>query len=233
VALFILLLAGTVPILDFKLVLGYVVLGLSYYGLLLFEYRQYKKNPRNSLEVYIAKQLAMLALVCSVVRLAAPFGAHAAFLNAGVQSLFLPFANVKQWWILHYQRALLVSLGYLFLIDGGTRIVRGILAKFPGVFDRAMASLGSKVRKNTRAEHIDTERENAGEWIGILERLVVLTFVFTDSFAAIAFALTAKSIARFKELENKDFAEYYLLGTSASVAIALMVGMIIRLVGGI
>ena len=39
-------------------------------------------------------------------------------------------------------------------------------------------------------------------------------------------------IARFRELENKSFAEYYLLGTVGSIAVAILAGMIVKFVGG-
>jgi hypothetical protein len=60
-----------------------------------------------------------------------------------------------------------------------------------------------------------------GATIGILERLLIVTFVLTGSTAAIGFVVAAKTLARFKQLDDRDFAEYYLLGTLASVAIAL------------
>lgn len=43
-----------------------------------------------------------------------------------------------------------------------------------------------------------------------------------SQYSAIAFIFTAKSIARFKQLESdKDFAEVYLLGSLASVLLAM------------
>jgi hypothetical protein len=36
------------------------------------------------------------------------------------------------------------------------------------------------------------------------------------------------SIARYKELDNKDFAEYYLIGTMLSMLIALFGGLLIK-----
>jgi hypothetical protein len=60
-----------------------------------------------------------------------------------------------------------------------------------------------------------------GSTIGILERLLIATFVLTGSTAAIGFVVAAKTLARFKQLDDRDFAEYYLLGTLASVAVAL------------
>jgi len=39
-----------------------------------------------------------------------------------------------------------------------------------------------------------------GKWIGILERAIILIFVACNEITAVAFVLTAKSIARFKQL---------------------------------
>ncbi|MBI2428369.1 MAG: hypothetical protein HYV29_06160 [Ignavibacteriales bacterium] len=77
-----------------------------------------------------------------------------------------------------------------------------------------------------------TELKNAGELIGIIERLLIVTFVIAGSFNAVAFTFAAKSIARYKELDNKDFAEYYLLGTTASVIVAVAAGILLRLQAG-
>jgi hypothetical protein len=60
-----------------------------------------------------------------------------------------------------------------------------------------------------------------GATIGVLERLLIVTFVLTNATAAIGFVIGAKTLARFKQLDDRDFAEYYLLGTLASVAVAL------------
>jgi hypothetical protein len=60
-----------------------------------------------------------------------------------------------------------------------------------------------------------------GATIGVLERLLIVGFVLTNATAAIGFVVGAKTLARFKQLDDRDFAEYYLLGTLASVAIAL------------
>ena len=59
-----------------------------------------------------------------------------------------------------------------------------------------------------------------GQAIGILERLLIVTFVLVGAEAAIGLVIAAKTLARFKQLDDRDFAEYYLLGTLASVAVA-------------
>ncbi len=116
----------------------------------------------------------------------------------------------------HTVPVLLVLSAYLFMVDGGAKCVRGVLDKFPVLMEHVAALARG-------------DGESRGEWIGILERVIALTFVLTGNYTAVAFVLTAKSIARFKELDNKEFAEYYLLGTSASVAIALLAGSLVRL----
>jgi hypothetical protein len=65
-----------------------------------------------------------------------------------------------------------------------------------------------------------------GATIGVLERLLVVTFMITGSQAAIGFVIAAKTLARFRQLDDRDFAEYYLLGTLASVAVAVASGLL-------
>jgi hypothetical protein len=68
--------------------------------------------------------------------------------------------------------------------------------------------------------------ERVGEAIGVLERLLIVTFVLTANQAAVGFVVAAKTLARFKQLDDRRFAEYYLLGTLASVSVALASGLL-------
>ncbi|BDZ71580.1 hypothetical protein [Methanobacterium petrolearium] len=74
--------------------------------------------------------------------------------------------------------------------------------------------------------------DKAGKYIGIFERIIIFTLVLTNQYAAISIVFGAKSIARFKELNTRHFAEYYLLGTFASITVALVVGIIFKLLFG-
>jgi hypothetical protein len=65
-----------------------------------------------------------------------------------------------------------------------------------------------------------------GATIGVLERLLIVAFVLTNATAAVGFVVAAKTIARFKQLDDRQFAEYYLLGTLASVSVALASGLV-------
>jgi len=67
--------------------------------------------------------------------------------------------------------------------------------------------------------------KGAGRAIGYLERLLTLTFVLLGEYEALALVLAAKSIARFQELKERKFAEYYLIGTLSSILFAMLVGI--------
>ena len=56
----------------------------------------------------------------------------------------------------------------------------------------------------------------------------MLAIIAEGSYPAIAFLIAAKGLIRSKELENRDFAEYFLVGTLASIAVALAAGIVIR-----
>ncbi|MGB2727149.1 MAG: hypothetical protein WBD09_01560 [Halobacteriota archaeon] len=72
----------------------------------------------------------------------------------------------------------------------------------------------------------------AGMVIGIVERVMVLTFVLVNQYTAITVIFAAKSIARFNELKDRKMAEYYLIGTLVSITFALLVGIIVGAILG-
>lgn len=67
-----------------------------------------------------------------------------------------------------------------------------------------------------------------GRIIGKLERLIIVVLVMSNQLGGIGFVLTAKSVARFKQLEDQKFAEKYLVGTLASVTIAIITSIVMR-----
>lgn len=71
---------------------------------------------------------------------------------------------------------------------------------------------------------------SAGKWIGICERVLILTFVILSQYTAIGFLMTAKSILRFSEKENNTQlkTEYVLVGTLVSFASSAIIGVLIQ-----
>lgn len=74
--------------------------------------------------------------------------------------------------------------------------------------------------------HRDQSLENAGTWIGVLERLIIFFLVLVNQYEAIGLLIAAKSIIRFKEGEQK-MSEYVLVGTLLSVSLAMVTGFIV------
>jgi predicted permease len=66
----------------------------------------------------------------------------------------------------------------------------------------------------------------AGAAIGVLERILTLALVLAGQYTALGLILAAKSVARFEELKDRKFAEYYLIGTLSSMLFAMLVGML-------
>lgn len=69
---------------------------------------------------------------------------------------------------------------------------------------------------------------NTGRFIGTVERIIMLIFLSIGQYSAMGLVLTAKSIARYDRIsKEKDFAEYYLLGTLISTVIVIVISFII------
>lgn len=76
--------------------------------------------------------------------------------------------------------------------------------------------------------------KTAGTYIGWFERAVFFAFIVAGQPQAAAVALAAKSFARFPSLSEhrEGFAEYFLIGTLASIAIAAAAAVATRAILG-
>jgi hypothetical protein len=76
-----------------------------------------------------------------------------------------------------------------------------------------------------------TSLKKAGRYIGIFERILVLTFILTNNFSAIGFLIAAKSILRFSDKSKsgaRKQTEYVLIGTLMSFALTIVIGVLMR-----
>lgn len=83
---------------------------------------------------------------------------------------------------------------------------------------------------NALNESSEDSLSNAGKYIGMLERILILIFVVTGHWEGIGFLVAAKSVFRFgdlKESKNRKLTEYILIGTLLSFAIALFTGLVV------
>lgn len=114
------------------------------------------------------------------------------------------------------QNALILILGYLIVIF-----------PFGFIIGKATKTWQDEIEKEDKVNSLD----KAGRYIGIFERILVLTFVLTHNIAAIGFLIAAKSILRFSDKSQsggRKQTEYVLIGTLMSFALTIIVGFLMN-----
>ena len=107
-------------------------------------------------------------------------------------------------------KVLWVVCGYLIILNPSAVFIRMMLERLTANF----SSEGSLPL--------------AGQSIGMIERVLMLSFILLDQFAGLGFLLAAKSVFRFGDLsasKDKKLTEYVMLGTLLSVSVTLFVGL--------
>ena len=107
-------------------------------------------------------------------------------------------------------RFLAVPMIYIGVIFGGGYLIRFLTR-----------SLSESVKEQAPGE-MGEQLQNAGLYIGWLERFLILTALLLRSPAAVGLILTAKAITRYPEFKSARFAEYVLIGTLLSVSLAFV-----------
>jgi hypothetical protein len=169
-------------------------------------------SPRYLAEFEIGANLLYIASVASLAQWTA-----------------LPLSDSTWFGLLNRQVAAVLFIGAItvFVLRGGTHIVRGVLDKgqtLPGHTAPHSLPDGSSPEPT-----LDVNEYNRGRIIGNIERLMLMTFVALHAYEALAFLLTAKGFLRSKELEQLDFADYFLVGTLISSMVAIVAGLGIQM----
>lgn len=76
--------------------------------------------------------------------------------------------------------------------------------------------------KNSVA-NLPTPTHSAGRWIGVLERLIFAIGIIVHSWEILAAVIALKTVARFREMDERDFAEYFLVGSLFSIFWTMLV----------
>jgi hypothetical protein len=110
------------------------------------------------------------------------------------------------------EKVLLAGIVYLMVVFGGGYVIRYLTR-----------NLAAGIEKPGETPE---QVENAGMYIGWLERFLVVTAIIVQSPSMVGLILTGKSIARFPELKER-FAEYFLIGTLLSIGLAVLGGLVL------
>jgi hypothetical protein len=103
-------------------------------------------------------------------------------------------------------------LGLLCAANEANLLIRSVLGRL-------------QLKPGSNSTAIDANEYARGRVIGLLERTLIYFFVLNDQYGAVGFTLAAKGFTRFKELENRSFAEYVLIGTLLSSGLAMIVAV--------
>ncbi|MGB8704022.1 MAG: DUF3307 domain-containing protein [Gillisia sp.] len=141
---------------------------------------------------------------------------------------------------------LMILVAWLYLIQGFSEVlpqlqhffsspkVLIIIAAYLSVVFPAGFFIGKATQrwqKEIDIQYEATSLDAAGRYIGIFERLLVLTFILTGNFSAIGFLIAAKSILRFSDKSDsgaRKQTEYVLIGTLISFSISIFAGLLVR-----
>ena len=110
---------------------------------------------------------------------------------------------------------LAAATGYIFL----TRPAAFIIAQ-------ALSHWSQEIAEDGEGEK---SLPKAGWYIGMLERILIFSFILIGQWGAIGFLMAAKSIFRFGDLtraKDRKLTEYILIGTFLSFGVAILTGVI-------
>jgi len=122
-------------------------------------------------------------------------------------------------------RVLVVLAGWLLLLNEVNIVIR-LLLRSLGMSPPVNPETKPREHHRIATPVSDAREWNTGRVIGLLERTIVYTLVLYSQFTAIGFILAAKSFARFKDLDDRLFAEYVLIGTLLSASSAVLLGLL-------
>ncbi|MGO2477704.1 MAG: DUF3307 domain-containing protein [Pseudoalteromonas sp.] len=119
---------------------------------------------------------------------------------------------------------LLTHIGQLFLAPNTLWVLCGYLL----VLNPSAVFIRMMLERITSGFSTTGSLPAAGQSIGMLERVLMLSFILLDQFAGVGFLLAAKSVFRFGDLsasKDKKLTEYVMLGTLLSVTVTLFIGL--------
>ncbi|KUJ56039.1 DUF3307 domain-containing protein [Chryseobacterium aquaticum] len=119
---------------------------------------------------------------------------------------------------LNDQNILKIVMAALFLTSPTSIIIKTLLSSWTRV---------AEAQSNIQTESLSS----AGKYIGILERLLVFTFIMVNHWEGVGFMVAAKSVFRFSDLaqaKQRKLTEYVLIGTLLSFGMAVLTAILIK-----
>lgn len=119
---------------------------------------------------------------------------------------------------LQNQNVLKILMAVLFLTTPASIFIKILLSSWTPV---------PETQSSLQTESLSS----AGKYIGILERLLVFTFIMVNHWEGVGFMVAAKSVFRFSDLaqaKQRKLTEYVLIGTLLSFGLAVLTGILTK-----
>jgi len=95
------------------------------------------------------------------------------------------------------------------------------------LIDKTADKTTDKTADKKALRSLSDSEKKIGLKIGLIERFLVIVFVAVGQYGALGLILAGKSLARYEDLKDKAFAEYYLLGTLLSFLFGVIGGLLV------
>lgn len=202
--------------------LAWVSIGLLHALLHFAWWHLEKRFPHQaSLRLGLSASLLILAISAGSPWTQAHVRDHTGFLMAAAH-VFSPFGLFIG---LPWHGLLGVLFAYLLCLNEANTLIRGIIERMglkPSDATHEHGGLDERML-------VAVSEYKRGRLIGVLERSILFFLILGGQYSALGFVITAKAMARFKSLDDRNFSEYFLLGTLLSVAMAGALAMGVRL----
>lgn len=124
-------------------------------------------------------------------------------------------------WLTSQSYFILITLGYLCITYPLGYLIGIATGKINGFNKKGDKALEAKDKKEEKTD-------KNGFYIGVFERIIILTFVLLGEYEAIGFLITGKSLLRFTSRDEHKKSEYVLLGTMMSYSITIVFGILLK-----
>jgi len=151
---------------------------------------------------------------------------HIVILIFGWILFYSEFLIVKEWLdvLSENNKLWIILLSYVFIIWPAAVVIRILTEKYQPAINNQKADV-----EPGENEDSTIGLKDAGRFIGILERFLILTFILAQQYAIIGFLIAAKSVMRYSDIKSntdRKRVEYILIGTFLSFSIAVLTGML-------
>ncbi|MCF3942306.1 DUF3307 domain-containing protein [Oceanobacillus alkalisoli] len=168
------------------------------------------------------------------------------FFHISIPDMTASFKELSGTSSLHLVNTVLfIIIVYILATSVSGHIVKNIVGSLPSEFANfeGELTLRNKMIDGIERDQPKTENSFTGEYhyftyssptrsrgklIGYIERLLVIVLTVIGAYPSIAIIIAAKFIARFKQLDDRNWAEYFLLGTLSSIFLGLVLGLIVQ-----